>query len=40
MNNLQLIETDQVHESGKGNNIFSENGRIDCYRHIEFMGPK
>ena len=23
-----------------GNAVFSDNGRIDSYRHIEFMGPK
>ena len=35
-----MIETDHVHESGKGNAIFSENGRIDSYKHIEFIGPR
>ena len=40
MENGGLIETDQAYDSGKGNVVFSENGRIENFKHVEFFGPK
>ena len=40
MENNNLIETEQAHAAGKGNPVFSENGRIDTFRHVEFFGPR